>query len=109
MGTVRFYAKRELRQKFSQFLPFLLVCAALSFAGVSILILGASLTRGALDETLAYIRHLKDAGVDAGVDVYHGNFHGFDALFWTRNAQQAKEELCRRYAGRRRLCLGQEP
>jgi cell division protein FtsX len=54
MGTVRFYAKRELRQKFGQFLPILLVCAALSFAGVSILILGASLTRGALDETLAY-------------------------------------------------------
>ena len=54
MKTIRFYAAKELRNRFAQFLPFLLVCAALSFAGVSVLILGASLTRGALDETLAY-------------------------------------------------------
>ena len=53
-----------------------------------------------LDETLAYIHHLQEAGIDAGVDVYHGNFHGFDALFWTRNAKRAKQELCRRYAAR---------
>lgn len=53
MKTAGFYAGRELRRRFPQFLPFLVICAALSFAGVSILILGASLTRGALDETLA--------------------------------------------------------
>jgi len=53
-----------------------------------------------LDETLTYIRHLQEAGVDAAVDVYHGNFHGFDALFWQERAKKAKQELCRRYAER---------
>ena len=53
-----------------------------------------------LDETRAYIRSLQEAGVDAAVDVYHGNFHGFDAFFWTRNARTAKRKLCERYAAR---------
>ena len=50
-----FYAKRELKHKKVQFLPFFLICAALSFTCVSILILGASLDRGYREETLAKI------------------------------------------------------
>ena len=53
-----------------------------------------------LDETRTYIRNLREAGVDAAVDVYHGNFHGFDAFFWTRNAKTAKRKLCEQYAAR---------
>ena len=53
-----------------------------------------------LDETLTYIRCLQEAGVEAGVDVYHGDFHGFDALFWTRKAREARRKLCERYAAR---------
>ncbi len=53
-----------------------------------------------LDETRAYIRNLQEAGVDAAVDVYHGDFHGFDVFFWTRNAKTAKRKLCEQYAAR---------
>ena len=53
-----------------------------------------------LDETLTYIQNLQNAGIDAQVEVYHGRFHGFDALFWTRNARDAKAKLCRHYAAR---------
>lgn len=53
-----------------------------------------------LDETRTYIRNLREAGVDAAVDVYHGNFHGFDVFFWTRNAKTAKRKLCEHYAAR---------
>ena len=38
-----------------------------------------------LDETRAYIRSLQEAGVEAAVDVYHGDFHGFDVFFWDVN------------------------
>lgn len=31
-------------------------------------------------ETLAYIKHLQDAGVEASADVYHSNMHAFDML-----------------------------
>ena len=31
-------------------------------------------------ETLAYIRHLQDAGIEACADVYHSNMHAFDML-----------------------------
>ena len=53
-----------------------------------------------LDETRTYIRNLQEAGVEADVDVYHGDFHGFDVFFWTRNAKEAKRKLCERYAAR---------
>ena len=53
-----------------------------------------------LDETLAYIRSLQEAGVEAAVDVYHGDFHGFDVFFWTKNAKTAKRRLCEHYAAR---------
>lgn len=53
-----------------------------------------------LDETRTYIRNLQEAGVDAAVDVYHGDFHGFDVFFWTRNAKTAKRKLCEHYAAR---------
>jgi acetyl esterase/lipase len=53
-----------------------------------------------LDETRTYIRNLREAGVDAAVDVYHGNFHGCDVFFWTRNAKTAKRKLCEHYAAR---------
>ena len=45
------------------------------------------------DETLDYIHNLKRAGVDAHVDVFHGNTHGFDMLFWTKKARMAKQKL----------------
>ena len=53
-----------------------------------------------LDETRTYIRNLQEAGVEAAVDVYHGNFHGFDVFFWTKNAKTAKRKLCEHYAAR---------
>ncbi|MBO7404382.1 MAG: FtsX-like permease family protein [Clostridia bacterium] len=53
MKSAQFYAKRELTRKKAQFLPFLLICAVLAFTCVSILILGASLDRGSLEQTLA--------------------------------------------------------
>ena len=46
-------------------------------------------------ETLAYVKNLQDAGVDAKVDVYPGNVHAFDML------QPRKEES---KAARKRLC-----
>ncbi len=50
------------------------------------------------DETLTYVRKLKEAGVEADVAVYHGNRHGFDiARFWTTQAKTARRELCRVY------------
>ena len=33
------------------------------------------------DETLEYVRHLKEAGIDAQADVYHTDVHAFDMLF----------------------------
>ena len=47
------------------------------------------------DETLTYIQNLKKAGCEAHVDVFRGNIHGFDALFWTKNAKEAKRKLIR--------------
>ena len=46
-------------------------------------------------ETLAYVKNLQEAGVDAKVDVYPGNVHAFDML------RPRKEES---KAARRRLC-----
>lgn len=48
-------------------------------------------------ETLTYIRKLQEAGVDAHADVFHGNIHAFDALFWTDNSKEAREKLCEAY------------
>ena len=45
------------------------------------------------DETLAYVRKLNEAGIEAHVDVFHGNIHAFDALVWTKNAKAAKAKL----------------
>lgn len=45
------------------------------------------------DETLTYIRKLRDCGVEASVDVYHGEVHMFDAFFWTIKAQKATIKL----------------
>ena len=53
-----------------------------------------------LDETRTYIHNLQEAGVEAAVDVYHGDFHGFDVFFWTKNAKTAKRKLCEHYAAR---------
>ena len=47
------------------------------------------------DETLTYVRRLREAGIEASVDVFPGNTHGFDYLFWTKNARKAKERLIR--------------
>ena len=45
------------------------------------------------DETLTYVRKLKEAGVEARADVFHGKTHAFDGFFWTRNAREAKKRL----------------
>lgn len=48
------------------------------------------------DETLAYIARLKEAGVEAHADVYHGNVHAFDMYLWpTKNARDARQKLIR--------------
>ena len=44
-------------------------------------------------ETINYINKLKEAKVPAKLDIYHGNIHGFDMLFWTKNARRAKSVL----------------
>lgn len=45
------------------------------------------------DETLIYIRKLKEAGIEANVDVFHGNTHGFDYIPWSRNTKEARKKL----------------
>ena len=45
------------------------------------------------DETVAYVKNLQEAGVEAHMDIFHGNIHGFDAMTWTENAKAAKEKL----------------
>ena len=49
------------------------------------------------DETLTFVRRLREAGVPADADVYRGNIHGFDALFWTGQARTARRKLCEQY------------
>ena len=46
-----------------------------------------------LAETLAYVRKLQEAGVEAHADVFQGNIHGFDVLAWTKNAKEARRRL----------------
>lgn len=49
-----------------------------------------------LDETLDYARHLREAGVEAEADVYHGNRHGFDLLRpWQKESKRARQKLLR--------------
>ena len=48
-------------------------------------------------ETLIYVKNLQEAGVDAHVDVYKGDIHCFDAMFWTRQAREARRKLCKEY------------
>ncbi len=50
-----------------------------------------------LDETRTFVDNLRRADVPAELDVYPGNIHGFDFLFWTRKARQARKTLCRHY------------
>ena len=50
-------------------------------------------------ETLAYVRHLQEAGVEASVDVYHGRTHAFDMLCpWLKKSKEAKRKVCEAYA-----------
>ena len=44
------------------------------------------------DETLTYVRKLREAGIEACADVFHGKTHAFDGLFWTKNAREAKKK-----------------
>ena len=46
-----------------------------------------------LDETVAYVKNLQDAGVEAHMDIFHGNIHGFDVMTWTKNAKAARQKL----------------
>ena len=46
------------------------------------------------DETLTYVRKLREAGVAAEADVYRGKIHAFDLIcFWTRQAGHARRRL----------------
>ena len=47
------------------------------------------------DETITYVENLKAAGIDAHVDIFHGNIHGFDTMRWTKNAKEARKKLIR--------------
>lgn len=50
------------------------------------------------NETLSYVDNLRNAGVDAHVDVYHGDVHAFDMMTpWTPEAHEAKQRLCEAY------------
>jgi len=53
------------------------------------------------NETITYINHLKEAGIEAEFDVYHGDIHAFDMVcFWTRKAKKARNRLCEIYETR---------
>ena len=52
-------------------------------------------------ETLTYVRHLKEAGIDAEADVYPGNVHAFDLLRpWRKSSHEARKKLYEAYRGR---------
>jgi len=67
----------------------------IGFAGMVYASMGKALAKRYGDETLAYVQKLNEAGIDAHVDVFHGNTHAFDALVWTKNAKEAKQKLMR--------------
>ena len=47
------------------------------------------------EETVRYVQRLKEAGVPAELDVYHGDIHAFDLLTpWTKEAKTARRRLC---------------
>ncbi len=47
------------------------------------------------DETVTYVKNLQEAGVEADMDLFHGNIHGFDTMRWSKNAKAAKQKLLR--------------
>ena len=47
------------------------------------------------EETLTYVRNLQEAGVEASLDVYHGDVHAFDMFRHGKGmGRQAREKLC---------------
>ncbi|MBP5522405.1 MAG: alpha/beta hydrolase [Bacteroidales bacterium] len=51
------------------------------------------------DETLTYVRHLQEAGVEASVDVYEGDVHAFDMVQPGRDiSKQARKKLCEEFS-----------
>lgn len=50
------------------------------------------------DETVTYIENLRQAGIDAKLDVYGGNYHAFDMWLVTPRAIAAREAFCRQFA-----------
>lgn len=50
------------------------------------------------EETLTYVRNLQEAGVEASVDVYHGDVHAFDMFSPKKGlGKQAREKLFTEY------------
>lgn len=50
------------------------------------------------EETLTFVKNLQQAGVDAKVDVYHGNVHAFDMLQpGKQQSKAARQRLCEEY------------
>lgn len=51
------------------------------------------------DETLTFVKNLQEAGVEAYVDVYHGNVHAADLLMpWKAASRASKAKLKEMYA-----------
>ena len=47
------------------------------------------------EETLTYVRNLQEAGVEASLDVYHGDVYAFDMFRPGKGmGRQAREKLC---------------
>lgn len=50
------------------------------------------------EETLTYVKNLQQAGVEAKVDVYHGNVHAFDMLQpGKQQSKDARQRLCEEF------------
>ena len=59
-------------------------------------------------ETLAYVEKLKDAGIEAEVDVYHTNVHAFDIFSEKRYSFEAKEKFYQWFEKSLESCLGRK-
>lgn len=58
------------------------------------------------DETVAYFDRLREAGVDAQLDVYEGLYHAFDMLEPDLpQSRQARERFCEQFAWAMEHCF----
>ena len=51
-----------------------------------------------LDETLCYVKNLSEAGVSAKINIFPGDFHGFDLFFfWKNSVKEAKKKRAKAF------------